>query len=428
MKKILMSVVVMVLSTITMTAQNAVGISDFKITAGETKTIAVELNNAAAFTAFQMDVQLPNGLTLVQQDDAPGVVLNEQRAGSSFVLTASNVADATRVVVYSSNNTAISGSNGTLFTMTVVASTALQEGTAEVKLTNVFFSDAEGKETELANATATATIASHFAASVNYGVGGFAMLNKAEAPAYGEALTLYIIPNDGYKLAQLLLNGNSVQVKNNIYEIPSVEQDLAFEVSFKESLVDTVEVVKVDTLEILKVDTLEVIKVDTLEVIKTDTLEVIKVDTLEVIKTVTDTIEIETIITDTIIVAEVTEVPVPEIDFSNGLATITCALQGASIYYTLDGTVPTMASDKYTAPIEISEDCTVMAIAVISSEAASYNITGTGIGGVADEVVSRQYFTEAGVEIEELGEGINIVVIKYASGKVETQKVIVRKK
>ena len=420
MKKILMSVVVMVLSTITMTAQNAVGISDFKITAGETKTIAVELNNAAAFTAFQMDVVLPNGLTLVQQDDAPGIVLNEQRAGSSFVLTAANVADATRIVVYSSNNTAISGSEGTLFTMTVVASAGLQEGAAEVKLSNVFFSDAEGKETEFANAAATATIASHFAASVNYGVGGFAMLSKAEAPAYGEARTLYIIPNDGYKLAQLLLNGNSVQVKNNIYEIPSVEQDLAFEVSFKESLVDTVEVVKVDTLEIIKVDTLEVIKVDT--------LEVIKVDTLEVIKTVTDTIEIETIITDTIIVAEVTEVPVPEIDFSNGLATISCALQGATIYYTLDGTVPTMASTKYTAPVEIKSDCTVMAIAVISSEAASYNITGTGIGGVADEVVSRQYFTQAGVEIEELCEGINIVVIKYASGKVETQKVIVRKK
>ena len=402
----------MVLSAITMTAQNTVGISDFKITAGETKTIAVELNNAATFTAFQMDILLPNGLTLVQQDDAPGIVLNEQRAGSSFVLTAANVADATRIVVYSSSNTAISDSEGTLFTMTVAASAGLQEGAAEVKLSNVFFSDAEGKETEFANAAATATIASHFAASVNYGVGGFAMLSKAEAPAYGEARTLYIIPNDGYKLAQLLLNGNSVQVKNNIYEIESVEQDLVFEVSFKESLVDTVEVVKVDTLEVIKVDT----------------LEVIKVDTLEVIKTVTDTIEIETIITDTIIVAEVTEVPVPEIDFSNGLATISCALQGVTIYYTLDGTVPTMASTKYTAPVEIKSDCTVMAIAVISSEAASYNITGTGIGGVADEVVSRQYFTQAGVEIEELCEGINIVVIKYASGKVETQKVIVRKK
>jgi hypothetical protein len=312
--------------------------------------------------------------------------------------------------------------------MKVAASADLEEGSCEIQLSNIFFSDAEGKETQFDSAVAAVTTASHFLSRVYYGVGGFAMLNNAEAPVYGDARTLYIIPNDGYKLAQLLLNGNSVSVKDNIYEIESVEQDLVFEVSFKESLVDTVEVVKVDTLEVIKVDTLEVIKVDTLEVIKVDTLEVIKVDTLEVIKTVTDTIEIETIITDTIIVAEVTEVPVPEIDFSNGLATITCALQGASIYYTLDGTVPTMASDKYTAPIEISEDCTVMAIAVISSEAASYNITGTGIGGVADEVVSRQYFTEAGVEIEELGEGINIVVIKYASGKVETQKVIVRKK
>ena len=53
----------------------------------------------------------------------------------------------------------------------------------------------------------------------------------------------------------------------------------------------------------------------------------------------------------------------------------------------------------------------------------------TGIGGatVADEVVSRKYFTEAGAAIAEPREGVNIVVVKYASGRVETKKVFVRK-
>jgi hypothetical protein len=107
---------------------------------------------------------------------------------------------------------------------------------------------------------------------------------------------------------------------------------------------------------------------------------------------------------------------------------IECALQGADIYYTLDGTVPTTASQKYTAPVEIKEDCTVMAIAVVGSETTIFNIVGTGLGAVSDEIVSRRYFTEAGVEIDEPVNGINIVIIKYASGKTETKKVVVRKK
>ncbi len=388
MKKILLSAVVMVLGTITMTAQNTVAISDFKITAKETKTIAVELNNATSFTAFQMDVVLPDGVNYVQENGEKCISLAGERAGSSFVLTESEVAGATRIVVYSNDNTPFSGTSGALLNIKVVADADLQDGAGEVKLSNVYFSDTDGKETQLTDATTAVTFASHFSATVNYGAGGFAALNNVAAPAFGEARMLYIMPNDGYKLAELLFNGTAVDVKNNIYEISSVEQDVVFEASFAEVIPDTV----------------------------------------EVIKTVTDTIEIETIITDTVVVAEVTEIPVPEIDFSNGQMTIKCALQTAAIYYTLDGTVPTMASTKYTAPVEISEDCKVTAIAVLSSESASFNIVGTGIGGTTDDVVSRQYFTEAGVEIDELREGINIVIVKYASGKVETQKVIVRKK
>ena len=52
----------------------------------------------------------------------------------------------------------------------------------------------------------------------------------------------------------------------------------------------------------------------------------------------------------------------------------------------------------------------------------------TGIGdAVADEVVSRRYFTEAGIAVDKPREGVNIVVEKYASGRVETKKVIIRK-
>lgn len=45
----------------------------------------------------------------------------------------------------------------------------------------------------------------------------------------------------------------------------------------------------------------------------------------------------------------------------NETVTITCKTEGATIYYTLDGTEPSQDSEKYTAPIPFTEDCTIKA-------------------------------------------------------------------
>lgn len=48
--------------------------------------------------------------------------------------------------------------------------------------------------------------------------------------------------------------------------------------------------------------------------------------------------------------------------------TITCASQGAKIYYTTDGNDPTTASTQYTAPIQVNGDMTIKAISALNGK------------------------------------------------------------
>ena len=408
MKKHLISFIAMVLSTIAVNAQNTINVSDFTIQKGETKEIAVELNNSTEYTALQMDITLGKGLTFATIVTETGeiekdITLNGERTRSSHTIAYNELSDnAVRVISYSSSNAGYRGTNGAIvyFKVTTLDDESVS-GDTEIRVSNIFFTAPNGVEDEFGDITVKAEILTTASASVTCGYGGTAMLS-AEQVEIGSPLTLFIAPYDGYKVSQLLLNDTPVEIKNNIYKVEEMTNDAAFNVTFKEIVPDTVEVIKVQT----------------------DTL--IQIDTLEIVKVVTDTIEIETIETDTIFIAEITEIPAPEISFNDGMMSITCALQGARIFYTLDGTVEN--GKEYTAPVEIKEDCTVIAYAMLASEQSTFDITGTGIGGITDEVISRKYYTEAGVEIEAPREGVNIVIITYESGKTETKKVVVRRK
>lgn len=408
MKKHLISFIAMVLGTIAVNAQNTINVSDFTIRKGETKEIAVELNNSTEYTALQMDITLGKGLTFATIVTETGeiekdITLNGERTRSSHTIAYNELPNnAVRVISYSSSNAGYRGTNGAIvyFKVTTLDDESVS-GDTEIRVSNIFFTAPNGVEDEFGDITVKAEILTTASASVTCGYGGTAMLS-AEQVEIGSQLTLFIAPYDGYKVSQLLLNDTPVEIKNNIYKVEEMTNDAAFNVTFEEIVPDTVEVIKVQT----------------------DTL--IQIDTLEIVKVVTDTIEIETIETDTIFIAEITEIPAPEISFNDGMMSITCALQGARIFYTLDGSVEN--GKEYTAPVEIKEDCTVIAYAMLASEQSTFDITGTGIGGITDEVISRKYYTEAGVEIEAPREGVNIVIITYESGKTETKKVVVRKK
>ena len=60
-----------------------------------------------------------------------------------------------------------------------------------------------------------------------------------------------------------------------------------------------------------------------------------------------------------------------EFFYDTTLVTITCATEGAAIYYTLDGTEPTAASTQYTAAFNLTASATIKAIAILGDDASA---------------------------------------------------------
>ena len=116
-------------------------VADAEVKAGETTTLYVELDNAQAYTALQMDVELPEGLNI------EGV---EMVGNSSHAVTCN---EDGRIAAYSLNNSRFNGGKS-LMGITVKADEGFA-GTARVDFTNVRVVSMDVVETTLADAYST---------------------------------------------------------------------------------------------------------------------------------------------------------------------------------------------------------------------------------------------------------------------------------
>ena len=70
---------------------------------------------------------------------------------------------------------------------------------------------------------------------------------------------------------------------------------------------------------------------------------------------------------------------------------ITCATEGAAIYYTLDGTTPSTSSPLYSQPITISETTALKALAVFEDEESHLTMASYEIGGAVSNPDTKQF-------------------------------------
>ena len=146
MNKSLLFFLMVVAATFSVAATDRFFIEDFIVLPGEVKQVGILLENEAQYTAFQADLYLPDGITLVPNS----VVLTNRKAANHSIATSLQADGAIRIMSYSMNLSPYSGNSDTLVTFSVNVDHTINTPVA-ITLKNILFTTTAGVEITLAD-------------------------------------------------------------------------------------------------------------------------------------------------------------------------------------------------------------------------------------------------------------------------------------
>ena len=104
-------------------------IEDFTISAGETQTMLIDLNNPdTQVTLVQFDLRLPTGLSIAVENEELAVDIAGRTTWKKHSLSTSSVNGATRFLLASQSNALISGTCGAVVSVTLTAASTFNGG------------------------------------------------------------------------------------------------------------------------------------------------------------------------------------------------------------------------------------------------------------------------------------------------------------
>lgn len=138
---------------ITTEHSNLLSVEDVQMAPGEEVAFSVALDNETQFSAFQMDIYMPDGLKIIPNS----FILTTRAQHSHTCSSLSFEGGRTRVVCFSTSNEAFSGDSGELFTFRFTTDEKVSEK-SEIQFKNILFSTAKGLEKELPSVSSIVTV------------------------------------------------------------------------------------------------------------------------------------------------------------------------------------------------------------------------------------------------------------------------------
>lgn len=136
-------VVVTVMAAISTAAINRFYLPDFSICPGETMQVAMILENDSSFTAFQTDLLLPQGLSVVEDDGEYLLDLTSRNASDQTIISKLRQDGALRMVSFCMSVKPYSGKSGALVVINLHADEDFTVP-ATIGLRNSFFATVYG--------------------------------------------------------------------------------------------------------------------------------------------------------------------------------------------------------------------------------------------------------------------------------------------
>ena len=179
--------------------------SALDLEAGNTQTIELALDNTTAFTAFQMDLRLPEGIEVV---DAK---LSDRAAGHALLVNETN--GVTRVMGFSMNNNLITGSEGTLLNVILRANNDAAVDAVEVK--DVLMVERDGTPHQLDDLMLTNALTSVNSVKATARIYGQNSAIVIDAPVSGVAQIA--MPNGMTRTIKVQSGHNVVLMQHGLY-------------------------------------------------------------------------------------------------------------------------------------------------------------------------------------------------------------------
>ena len=122
--------------------------------------LPIALENEKAITGFQFDLYLPTGVTVATNNKGKILVTTTDRMDGDYTITGNQTDGCIRIVGYSVDGYAFSGSDGDILNITLNIGTNVADGDYTVSLKDIVLSDVSNKEYHPADVSATLSVKS----------------------------------------------------------------------------------------------------------------------------------------------------------------------------------------------------------------------------------------------------------------------------
>lgn len=139
----------------TPTNDDVITAEDMTMSSGDNGEIVVNLENKTSdFAAYQMDIAIPAGISIVKDKNGIYMVTSTERYTEDGQLGIDLIEGNTyRVVLYNEANNVISGNSGALLKIPVTIAEKLVDGEYEVAYSNIIFTEVGGNQLKLPDTT-----------------------------------------------------------------------------------------------------------------------------------------------------------------------------------------------------------------------------------------------------------------------------------